>query len=183
MKSILKEKYEKEVAPKFREKFGVKNVMAVPKITKVVINSGIGKYLKEKDAVDEIVENLTSISGQKPIRTKAKQSISGFKTRQGQEVGVAVTLRGLRMWHFLERLVYSAFPRVRDFQGIDEKNFDSQGNFNIPMKEQIVFPEISAENVKNIFSFQITIVNTAKSREEGIELFRLLGFPIKEDKH
>ncbi|MDI6777857.1 MAG: 50S ribosomal protein L5 [Patescibacteria group bacterium] len=179
MASILKEKYNKQVVRVFQEKFGVKNIMAVPKITKVVINVGIGKYLKEKDAVDEIVENIKFISSQKPILTKAKKSISGFKTRQGQEVGVSVTLRGERMWHFLERLVYSAFPRVRDFQGIDQKNFDRQGNFNIPIKDQIVFPEISAENVKNIFSFQVAIVNTAKSKEEGVELFKMLGFPIK----
>lgn len=176
---ILKEKYNREVIPAFREKFGAKNVMAIAKITKVVINTGIGKYLKEKDASEEIIENIRSIAGQKPILTKAKQSISGFKTRKGQNVGVAVTLRGERMWHFLERFIYSALPRVRDFRGIDQKNFDRQGNLNIPVKEQIVFPEISAENVKNYFSFQVTIVNTAKSKEEGIELFRTLGFPIK----
>ena len=178
MKSVLKEKYSKTVVKEFRDKFGIKNVMAVPRITKVVINAGIGKYIKEKDAVDEIVESLKVISAQKPVRTKAKQSISGFKTRQGQEVGVAVTLRGEKMWHFLERLIYSAFPRVRDFRGIDRKNFDQQGNLNIPMKEQIVFPEIVPENVKNIFSFQITVVNTAKNREEGLEFSKMMGFPI-----
>jgi large subunit ribosomal protein L5 len=178
MKSVLKEKYNKVIAKEFIEKFGVKNIMAVPKITKVVINTGIGKYVKEKDAVDEIFDNLKVISGQKPVLTKAKQSISGFKTRQGQAVGVTVTLRGERMWHFLERLVYSAFPRVRDFRGIDRKNFDKQGNLNIPLKEQIVFPEIVPENVKNIFSFQITVVNTASSREEGIEFMKMMGFPL-----
>ena len=109
---------------------------------------------------------------------KAKKSISGFKVRQGQEIGVMVTLRGRRMWDFLERLVRSALPRIRDFRGIDRKFFDNQGNFNIAIKEHIVFPEIAAENVKNIFSFQMTIVNTAKTKEEGVELFRLLGFPI-----
>lgn len=177
----LKQKYDKEVSKAFQNKFGVKNVMAVPKITKVVINAGIGKYLKEKEAVDEIVENLKIISGQKPVLAKAKKSISGFKIRQGQEIGAVITLRGKRMWHFLEKLVRSALPRVRDFRGIDQKNFDERGNLNIPVKEQIVFPEIAAENVKNIFSFQITVVNTAKSKEEGIELFRMLGFPIKEE--
>lgn len=181
MASILKQKYDKEIAKVFREKFGAKSVMVAPRIAKVVISAGIGKYLKEKEAVDEIAENLKAISGQKPVFAKAKKSISGFKIRQGQEIGVVVTLRGKRMWHFLERLVHSALPRVRDFRGIDQKNFDEQGNLNISVKEQIVFPEVAAESAKNIFGFQVTIVNTAKTKEEGIELLRLLGFPIKSD--
>jgi len=181
MTSILKEKYDQEIRKAFREKFSLPNAMAVPKITKVVINAGIGKYLKEKEAVDEIVDDLKMICGQKPVLARAKKSISGFKIRQGQEVGVTVTLRGERMWHFLERLIYSAFPRVRDFRGIDQKNFDRQGNLNIPLKEQIVFPEIAAENVKNIFSFQIAVVGTAKDKESGIEFFKMLGFPIKSE--
>ncbi len=180
MISSLREKYIKEAVPAFQEKFGVKSVMAVPRITKVVLNVGIGKFLKEKEAVDEIVSKMKDISGQKPVMTKARQSISGFKIRQGQEVGVAVTLRGRRMWDFLEKLVHSAFPRVRDFQGIDTNFFDKQGNLNVAIKEHTVFPEISAENVKNIFGFQVTIVNTAKTKEEGIELFRMLGFPIRQ---
>jgi len=181
MEMTLKEKYSKEVIKKFQEKFGARNIMAVPRITKVVLNVGIGKYLKEKDALDEIVAAVRDISGQKPIMTKAKKSISGFKIRQGQEIGVAVTLRGGKMWDFLEKLVRSTFPRIRDFQGIEEKFFDQQGNLNIALKEQIVFPEIVPENVKNIFGCQVTVVNTAKTREEGIELFRLLGFPIKSE--
>jgi len=181
MEMTLKEKYSKEVIKKFQEKFGARNIMAVPRITKVVLNVGIGKYLKEKDALDEIVAAVRDISGQKPIMTKAKKSISGFKIRQGQEIGVAVTLRGEKMWDFLEKLVRSTFPRIRDFQGIEEKFFDQQGNLNIALKEQIVFPEIVPENVKNIFGCQVTVVNTAKTREEGIELFRLLGFPIKSE--
>jgi large subunit ribosomal protein L5 len=181
MEMTLKEKYSKEVIKKFQEKFGARNIMAVPRITKVVLNVGIGKYLKEKDALDEIVAAVRDISGQKPIMTKAKKSISGFKIRQGQEIGVAVTLRGEKMWDFLEKLVRSTFPRIRDFQGIEEKFFDQQGNLNISLKEQIVFPEIVPENVKNIFGCQVTVVNTAKTREEGIELFRLLGFPIKSE--
>jgi large subunit ribosomal protein L5 len=180
--SILKEKYQKEVAPVFREKFGVQNAMAVPRITKVVLNAGIGKYLKEKEAIDEIASALKNISGQQPILVKAKKSISGFKVREGQEVGVKVTLRGERMWSFLDKLVASAFPRVRDFQGIDPKNIDNQGNFNIAIKEHFVFPEISAESVKTIFSFQVTIVNTAENREQGEALFKALGFPIKTHK-
>jgi large subunit ribosomal protein L5 len=151
----------------------------VPKIVKVVINCGLGKYIKEKEATDEVYENLKIISGQKPVLTKAKKSISGFKIREGQEVGVKATLRGERMWHFLERLVGSALPRIRDFRGIEIRNFDSRGNLNLAVKEHIVFPEIAAENVKQIFSFQVTFVTTAKKTEEGVELFRMLGFPIK----
>ena len=181
MSSFLKEKYNKEVISALKEKFGAKNTMAAPKILKVSFNSGIGKYLKEKEATDEIVQNLKNISSQKPIFTKSKKSISGFKVRQGQEVGVAVTLRGERMWHFLERLVAAALPRVRDFRGIDPKNVDQDGNLNLAVKEQIVFPEIVPEGVKTIFSFQINVTTSAKSREEGLELFKLLGFPIKQD--
>ncbi|MFA5871457.1 MAG: 50S ribosomal protein L5 [Parcubacteria group bacterium] len=177
-KSILMEKYDKEVLPKLKEKFGYKNVMAIPRISKISINIGVGKFLKEKEAVDEIVENLRTISGQKPVQTKAKKSIAGFKIRQGQEVGVAVTLRGIRMWQFMERLVFSALPRVRDFRGIDEKCFDNQGNICVVVKEHTVFPEIVPENVKNIFSLQINIVNSGKTKEEGTELYRLLGFPL-----
>lgn len=177
----LKEKYRKEVVVKFQEKFGVKNIMAVPRISKVVLNVGIGKFLKERDAIDEIFSAIRDISGQKPVMTKSKKSISGFKIRQSQEIGIMVTLRGQRMWDFLERFINSALPRVRDFQGIDTNFFDNQGNFNMAVKEHIVFPEIAAENVKNVFGLQVTVVNTAKTKKNGIELFRLLGFPIKID--
>lgn len=181
MASFLKEKYEKTVKGELQKKFGFDNAMAVPKITKVSINSGIGKYLKEKEAVDEIVDGLKTISSQKPVLAKSKKSISGFKIRQGQEVGVTVTLRGQRMWHFLERLVASALPRVRDFRGIDPKNVDQNGNLNLAIKEQIVFPEIVPEQVKTIFGFQVNVTTSAKNKEQGLELFRLLGFPIKQE--
>lgn len=179
MPSFLKVKYEKSVKEELQKKFGFSNAMAVPKILKVSLNSGIGKYLKEKEATDEIIQNLKNISSQKPVFTKSKKSISGFKVRQGQEVGIAVTLRGERMWNFLERLVASALPRVRDFRGIDPKNIDQSGNLNLAVKEQIVFPEIVPEGVKTIFSFQISVVTSAKTKEKGLELFKLLGFPIK----
>lgn len=181
MKSFLKEKYEKSVKKELQKQFGVKNVMAVPKILKVSVNCGIGKYIKEKDAVDEISENLKVISAQKPVFSKSKKSIAGFKIRQGQEVGVMVTLRGERMWHFLERLISSALPRVRDFRGIERKNIDEKGNLNMAIKEQIVFPEIVPEAVKTIFGFQVNVTTSAKTREEGMELFKLLGFPIKSE--
>lgn len=180
MPSFLKEKYNKEAIPALKEKFGTKNTMAVVKILKVSLNSGIGKYIKEKDATDEIAKNMIAISSQKPVFTKSKKSISGFKIRQGQDVGVAVTLRGERMWHFLERLIASALPRVRDFRGIDPKNIDQNGNLNLTIREQIVFPEIVPEGVKTIFGFQISVATSTKSREEGLELFKLLGFPIKQ---
>jgi len=175
----LKEKYNKEVRKGFAEKYGARNVMAVPRISKVVINCGIGKFIKEKDANEEIFQGIKDITGQKPVFAKAKKSISGFKIREGQEVGVTVTLRGEKMWSFLDRLVQVALPRIRDFRGIDTKNFDAAGNLNFAVREQIIFPEISAENVKHIFGFQITIANSAKNKQEGIELFRLLGFPLK----
>lgn len=182
MSSFLKEKYNKEVIPELKKKFGIKNPMAVPKILKVTLNSGIGKYLKEKEAIDQIADNLKTISGQKTVFSKSKKSISGFKIRRGQEVGIMVTLRGERMWHFLERLITSALPRVRDFRGIDEKNVDQNGNLNLAVREQIVFPEIVAENVKTIFGFQVNVTTTAKTREKGLELFKLLGFPIKSEQ-
>jgi large subunit ribosomal protein L5 len=181
MSSFLKEKYNKEVISQLKEKFGIENTMAVPKILKVTLNSGVGKYLKEKEATEEIAGNIKVISSQKPIFTRSKKSISGFKIRQGQGVGVAVTLRGERMWHFLERLISSALPRVRDFRGIDTKNIDQNGNMNLAVKEHIVFPEIIPEQVKTIFSFQVNVTTSAKSKEEGLELFRLLGFPIKQE--
>lgn len=180
-KNILKEKYNQEVVFKMKEKFGYKNIMAVPRILKVSLNSGIGKYLKDKEAVDAIVQDFRMISGQKPVLSKAKKSISGFKIRQSQAVGVSVTLRGNRMWDFMQKLISSTLPRFRDFQGIEQKNFDSQGNLNIAVKEHIVFPEIASENVKNIFGVQISITNSARTKKEGMELFRMLGFPIKSD--
>ena len=180
-KNILKEKYNQEVVFKMKERFGYKNIMAVPRILKVSLNSGIGKYLKEKEAVDAIVQDFKMISGQKPILSKARKSVSGFKIRQGQAVGVSVTLRGNRMWDFMQKLISSTLPRFRDFQGIEQKNFDDQGNLNMVVKEHIVFPEITAENVKDIFGVQVSIINSARTKKEGVELFRMLGFPIRND--
>lgn len=176
----LKEKYIKEVLPAMEKKFGYKNVMAVPRLEKAVINVGVGKFLKESDKLDEVIAGITEITGQKPIKTKARKAISGFKIRQGLEVGVKVTLRGKRMWQFIERLINTALPRTRDFQGIEGKAIDEKGNLNIGIREHMIFPEISAEKVKNIFSFQISVVSSAKNREEGKELYKLLGFPIKD---
>jgi large subunit ribosomal protein L5 len=182
----LKEKYEKEVVPKMMEIFGFENKMAVPKIEKVVVNCGFGRLVagkteKEKEAIiKNIVHDLLMITGQKPILTKAKESISGFKIKKGEEIGAKVTLRRKRMYDFLERLINVGLPRSRDFKGVEKNWFDQSGNLNIGIKEQIAFPEVSPEETKFIFGFEITVVTNAKKREHAIELMRLLGFPIKE---
>ena len=182
----LKEKYQKEVVPKMMEKFGYKSIMAVPTIEKVVVNIGfgrqvVGKTAEEQKKIYEAVSgDLSLITGQKPVITRAKKSISSFKIRKGMPVGAMVTLRGQKMYDFLDRLIHIAFPRSRDFQGIPVKSFDGKGNLTVALREHIAFPEVSPEKAKNIFSFEITITTTSNSREEGIELLRLMGFPIKK---
>ena len=176
-----KEKYIKTVQAEMKKKFGYKSVMAAPQIKKVIVNVGIGKIVKEGDKIEEVVNALTAITGQKPVKTKAKKAIAGFKTRAGMEVGVKVTLRGARMWQFIDRLVGATLPRTRDFQGITRKSVDKGGNISIGIKEHLIFPEILPEKVKYIFGLQVTISTTAHSQEEGLELFKLLGFPIKSE--
>jgi large subunit ribosomal protein L5 len=178
MKNSLKEKYNKEVISEMKKKFDLDNVFQVPKIKKVVVNAGIGKFLKDSNQIKDVVETMRVITGQKPMMTKARLSIAGFKLREGQEIGMKVTLRGRRMWDFLERLVAASIPRVRDFQGLKASAVDSDGNLNIGIKEHVIFPEIMPENVKNMMGFQVTIVTDAKNREKGMELFRMLKFPI-----
>ena len=163
-----------------QKKFGIENVMAVPKIEKVVINVGIGKMLKDDKFVEKAVKDLGLLSGQKPIFRKARKSISGFKTREGMNVGLSVTLRGKRMYDFLARLIFVALPRSKDFRGIDPKNFDKNGSLNLGVKEHSIFPEIHYESLKDIFSLQVTVVTTAKIREQGMELLRLFSFQIKK---
>jgi len=180
----LKDKYQKEVIPQMMEKFGYKNPMAVPKIEKVIINTGFGRLIVEKTSeeqkkiLDSISEDLALISSQRPILTKAKKSIAGFKIRKGLPIGAKVTLRRKRMYDFLERLIQVALPRSRDFRGISLSSFDKNGNLTIAIKEQIAFPEVSPERTKNIFGLEITVTTNAKRREEAIELFKLMGFPI-----
>jgi len=176
-----KEKYIKTAAAAMKEKFGYKSVMAVPRIQKVVVNVGIGKIVKENDKIEEIVSALTAITGQKPVKTKAKKAISGFKIREGMEIGVKVTLRGARMWQFIDRAVSATLPRTRDFQGLNRKAVDTGGNLNIGLKEHMIFPEISPERVKHTFGMQITVSTNAHSQAEGLELFKLLGFPLKSE--
>jgi len=181
----LQEKYKKEVIPAMMEKFGYQSVMAVPKIEKVVLNTGFGRLVTGKSAdeqkkiYEEMVNDLALIAGQKPLVTRAKKSIASFKLRQGMPIGACVALRRQKMNDFLERLIHIALPRSRDFRGIDQKSFDKKGNLTISIKENIAFPEILTEKVKSIFGLEITVVTTAKKREEGIELLKLLGFPKK----
>lgn len=181
----LREKYQKEVIPAMQEKFGYKNKMAVPKIEKVVLNTSFGKLVSGKTSEEQkkiyqpILEDLALICGQKPILKGAKKSISTFKIREGLPIGATVTLRRKRSADFLERLIHIALPRSRDFRGIDPKSIDKKGNLTIGIKEHITFPEILPERAKTIFGLEVTVVTNAKSREEGIELLRLLGFPIK----
>ena len=178
-KNRIQEKYIKEVIPKMKERFGYKNNLAVPKILKVNVNSGIGKYLQEQKTIEEIEKDLALITGQKAVFTRAKKAISSFKTRAGQPVGLKVTLRGRRMYDFIDRLISLALPRARDFRGLPSTTIDQKGNLNIGIREQIIFPEISHEHVKTIFGLEISVTADAKNKEEGVELFKLLGFPIK----
>jgi len=182
----LKEKYKKEVSPKMKEKFGYKSKMAIPKIEKVVINTGFGSSVSNKTNDEQrkiyeaILNDLSQITGQKTILTKAKKSISSYRLREGSPIGAKTTLRGEKMFNFLDVLINIALPRQRDFRGISIKSFDSMGNLTIPIREHIIFPEIAPENVRKIFGFEIVIVTTAKTKEKGIELLRLLGFPLKK---
>ena len=179
--SSLLQKYRKEIVPAMQKRFGIENVMAVPKIDKVVVNVGIGKMTKDDKFVEKVQRDLGLLSGQKPIFRKAKQSIAGFKSREGTNIGLVVTLRGKRMYDFIDRLIHIALPRSKDFRGLDPKNFDKMGNLSLGIKEHSIFPEIHYESLKDIFSMEITIVTTAKNREKGEELLKLMGFPFKKN--
>ena len=180
----LLEKYKSKVIPGMMEKFGYKNVMACPKIKKVVINTGFGRDIsaktseEQKKTIEAITKDLSIISGQRPTLTKAKKSISSFKIREGSPIGAKISLNGEKMSDFLMRLIHIVLPRSRDFRGIAPEAFDKEGNLTIGIKEHICFPEISPEEVKNIFGLEITVVTTAKTKEEGLELLKLLEFPI-----
>lgn len=178
----LQELYKKEVLPKLKDKFGYKNSFQAPKLTRVVINVGVGRQSKEKAFIDNVVSSVTRITGQKPILTKAKKAISAFKIREGLIIGVAVTLRGARMYDFIEKMIKVSFPRIRDFRGISDKQVDRTGNLTIGFRENLSFPEIKAEEVDKIHGLEVCIATTAKTREEGLELFRLLGFPFKQEE-
>lgn len=174
----LKDKYKEEIVSKLKEHFQYKSVMQVPKLTKISINKGIGAAVADKKLVDVGVEELTTISGQKAVPTKAKNSISNFKLREGMPIGARVTLRGDKMYEFLDRLMTIALPRVRDFRGIKDKGFDGRGNYTLGVKEQIIFPEISIDKVQNISGMDITFVTTANTDEESFELLKAFGLPF-----
>jgi large subunit ribosomal protein L5 len=175
----LKEKYKNEIVSLLKEKFQYKSVMQVPKIEKISINKGIGAAVADKKQIDVGVDELTTISGQKAVSTIAKISVSNFKLREGMPIGARVTLRGDKMYEFLDRLMSVALPRVRDFRGIGEKGFDGRGNYTLGIKEQIIFPEISIDKVNNITGMNVTFVTSAQTDEEGYELLKAFGLPFK----
>ena len=176
----LKDKYLNEVAPALKSKFNYKSVMEVPKLEKVVLNMGIGDAKDDPKALDAAVNDLTLISGQKPIVTKAKKSVAAFKTRTGMNVGCKVTLRGDRMYDFVHKLFNVALPRVRDFRGVPVNSFDGRGNYSLGVKEQLIFPEIDYDKVEKIRGMDITFVTTAKTDEEARELLKLMGMPFTQ---
>jgi len=171
--------YEKTVVPRLGERFGYKNIMQTPKITKIVINMGLGDATANPKIIDSAVAELATISGQKPVVTRGKKSIAGFKLREGMPIGCCVTLRRDRMWEFLDRLITLSLPRVRDFRGVSGRAFDGAGNYTLGLKEQIVFPEIDFDKVDKIKGMNITVVTTAKTNEEAKELLAGLGMPFR----
>jgi Ribosomal protein L5 len=174
----LQEKYLKEVVPAMTEKFGYKNVMELPKVEKIIINMGVGEAVGNPKALDAAVADMTLISGQKPLLTRAKKSLAVWKLREGMPIGAKVTLRGLRMYQFMDKFMNVALPRVRDFRGISGKAFDGRGNYSIGLKEQLIFPEIEYDKVDKIRGMNIVVVTTAKTDEEARELLKLMGMPF-----
>jgi len=175
----LKEKYVGEIVPALKQKFAYKSVMQVPKIEKICINKGMGVAVSDKKLIDVALEEISTISGQKAVSTKSKKAISNFKLRENQPIGVRVTLRGDKMYEFMDRLMSIALPRVRDFRGISSKGFDGRGNYTLGVKEQIIFPEISIDKVTKISGMDITFVTTAQTDEESFELLKAFGMPFQ----
>ena len=179
MAARLQEFYKEQVVPKLIEQFGYKSVMEVPRITKITLNMGLGEAINDKKIIEHAVGDLTKIAGQKPVVTKAKKAIAGFKIRQGYPIGAMVTLRGERMFEFLDRFVTVALPRVRDFRGVSGKSFDGRGNYNIGVKEQIIFPEIEYDKIDALRGLNISITTTAKNDEEAKALLGAFKFPFR----
>jgi len=175
----LQEKYEKEAIPGLKSRFGYKNVMEVPRLVKVVVNMGVGEATQDAKVIDAAVSDLTQISGQKPVVTRAKRSIAAFKVRAGVPVGCKVTLRGQRMYEFLDKLFNIALPRIRDFRGVSPRSFDGRGNYSLGLREQLIFPEINYDKIDKIRGMDVVIVTSAKTDEEAFELLRLLGMPFR----
>lgn len=176
--SNLDKKFKEEIRGKLQKDLGFSSVMAVPKVEKVTLNVGIGKFLKDKQAIEQIEEDLIKISGQKPVKTRARVAIAAFKIREGLVVGMSVTLRGKRMYDFLERLVKISLPRIRDFQGLSATSFDDNGNYSIGLSEQEIFPEVVRQDVGTSFGFEINITTTAKNEKDSRALLEALGFPL-----
>ncbi|NOZ28023.1 MAG: 50S ribosomal protein L5 [Chloroflexi bacterium] len=174
----LKERYRNEVVPELQKRFQYRNIMEVPRITKVVVNVGLGEALQNPKALDNAARDISVITGQKPIITRARKSIATFKLREGNPIGLKVTLRGDRMWHFLDRLFNIALPRQRDFRGVSPDAFDGRGNYTLGLREQLVWPEIDYDSIDKVRGMEVTIVTTAKTDEEARELLRLLGMPF-----
>jgi large subunit ribosomal protein L5 len=181
MSHHLQERYQNEVVPALMKALKIENVMQAPRISKVVVNIGMGEAMDNPKAMDAAVGDLTAITGQKPVITKARKSIANFKLREGRQIGVRVTLRGERMWSFLDRLLNIALPRVRDFRGISPNSFDGRGNYTLGLREQLVFPEIEYDKIDKLRGLEITIVTTARTDDEGRQLLQLLGMPFKKE--
>jgi large subunit ribosomal protein L5 len=180
-KPRLKARYDDELRPKLQEELGLRNVMEVPRLEKIVLNCGVGRATQQASLLDGAVTDLTIITGQKPLVTKAKKSIAGFKLRAGNAIGAKVTLRGDRMWEFYDRLVSLAIPRIRDFRGMSADSFDGRGNYTFGVTEQLIFPEIDYDKIDTVRGMDITIVTTAATDDQGRALLRALGFPFRRD--
>jgi large subunit ribosomal protein L5 len=176
----LQDLYKNEIVTAIAAKFNLENPMSIPKIDKIVINMGVGKATQDKTILDSAVESLAKISGQRPAVTKAKTSVSGFRLREGNDIGCKVTLRGKRMYEFLDRLVSIALPRIRDFRGVNPNSFDGHGNYSLGLAEQVVFPEIDADKIHHTHGMDVTIVTTAKNDDQARELLRLFGVPFRQ---
>ena len=177
----LKARYKAEVVPALQKEFNFSNVMQIPTLTKVVVNMGVGEAARDSKLIEGAIRDLTTITGQKPLVTRAKKSIAQFKLREGQPIGAHVTLRNDRMWEFMDRLLSISLPRIRDFRGLSPKQFDGKGNYTFGLTEQVVFPEIEQDKIDRTRGMDITLVTTAKTDEEGRELLRALGFPFREN--
>jgi len=177
----LKQRYEADLRPQLQRELGLRNVMQVPRLEKIVLNCGVGLATEQKSLLDGAVTDLTVITGQKPLVTRAKKSIAGFKLRAGNPIGAKVTLRGARMWEFYDRLVSLAIPRIRDFRGMDPSSFDGRGNYTFGVTEQLIFPEIDYDSIDTVRGMDITIVTTASSDNEGRALLTALGFPFRRE--
>ncbi|HHU92615.1 MAG TPA: 50S ribosomal protein L5 [Halanaerobiaceae bacterium] len=178
--AVLATSYKEEILPKLMEKFNYESIMAAPKLEKIVINVGLGEAKDNQKLLDSVVEEISLITGQRPVVTRAKKSVSNFRLREGMPVGVKATLRGQLMWEFLYKLINITLPRIRDFRGVSPKSFDGRGNYNLGIREQIVFPEINIDKIEKVHGLEITIVTSAETDEEAYELLKLMGMPFRE---